>query len=56
MNNFLTTMIATVGAPDNIHTEADEIAFSIGSLDVAWYGIFIFIGFVIAILCICIKL
>jgi prolipoprotein diacylglyceryltransferase len=33
-----------------------NIAFSIGGLDVAWYGIFIFIGFMAAIFIGCIKL
>ncbi|MDR0674740.1 MAG: prolipoprotein diacylglyceryl transferase [Mycoplasmataceae bacterium] len=32
------------------------IAFSIGELDVAWYGIFIFIGFMAAIFISCIKM
>lgn len=34
----------------------NPIAFEIGSLKVAWYGIFIFIGFIIAIIVACIKL
>ncbi|MEG1821049.1 MAG: prolipoprotein diacylglyceryl transferase [Malacoplasma sp.] len=34
----------------------EAIAFRLGSLEVAWYGIFIFIGFAIAIIAACIKL
>lgn len=33
-----------------------KIAFSIGTLDVAWYGIFFTLGFVFAILLACVKL
>jgi phosphatidylglycerol:prolipoprotein diacylglycerol transferase len=33
-----------------------NIAFSLFGLQVAWYGIFIFIGFFVAIILICLKL
>lgn len=33
----------------------NPIAFEVGSLKVAWYGIFIFIGFIIAIVVACLK-
>lgn len=33
-----------------------KIAFHLGSLEVAWYGIFIFIGFTMAIIIACLKL
>ncbi|WP_229502225.1 prolipoprotein diacylglyceryl transferase [Malacoplasma penetrans] len=44
MNNFTTTM-------QDIST-----AFTIGSLEIKWYGIFITVGFVLAIILACVKL
>ena len=35
--------------PSHIWTDSDSVAFKIGSLDIKWYGIFMTIGFIIAI-------
>lgn len=49
MNNVLTSIL-------NVWNESDKVAFKIGSLDIAWYGIFITIGFIFAILFASLKL
>lgn len=48
--NFLSFNDASLWVP------SDRIAFKIGSVEIAWYGIFIFIGFVLAIILACVKL
>lgn len=45
-----------VPAPDNIWNESCRIAFKIGNLSVAWYAIFVFLGFAIGILAVILKL
>ena len=42
--------------PSNMWDESDKIAFSIGSFTVAWYGIFMLIGFILAIFAAVMKL
>lgn len=49
-------LLTQVAPPDNLYTEADAIAFKIGSLDIRWYGIMIFFAFLTAIIFVCIKL
>lgn len=43
-------------APDHPWTEDIKIAFSIGSMHITWYAIFIMFGFALAILLTCLKL
>ncbi len=43
-------ILTTVPAPDNLYDDAFKTAFSIGGLDVSWYGLFVFFGFCAAIL------
>ncbi len=52
--------LTTVPGPDNpfdvLAGDGSEIAFHIGSLTIAWYGLFVFFGFVAAIIFAVIKL
>ncbi|MDE5949820.1 MAG: prolipoprotein diacylglyceryl transferase, partial [Malacoplasma sp.] len=48
MNNFF----SVIGMSLNI----DKVAFKIGDLEIAWYGIFFTIGFILAIIFACVKL
>ncbi len=48
--------LIAVPGPDHIYTDSDKIAFWIGNISIAWYGLFVFFGFVAAIVFGVIKL
>ncbi len=52
MNNIF----SSVGPPIDIYKSSYAVAFTIGGVDVAWYAIFIMVGFIVAILLACLKM
>lgn len=57
MNNFLTELFAVYpGITPDASWAPDPTAFSLGSLEIRWYGIFFTLGFILAIAAACVKL
>ena len=54
---FPFAILNDIPVPEHIYNhDADSVAFSIGSLDISWYGIFVTIGFILAIVLVVVKL